>query len=582
MVPKGQFKSANPSVTVTDSRARHISGKNADQVRWRLRHKAFAAGVILSTGFIHVLPDAIENLTSPCLDEDPWRKFPLAGLVAMLSAIATWNADMFANSHLNKTLQGDVDEENTRENEGVNVQTHGSLDPSGLPETLRYQVVSQVLELGILVRSVIIGISVGASESPKTIIKPLVAALTFHQLFEGMGLGGCISQAQLKVQSMAIMAVFFSLTTPVGIAIGIGISSAYDESSPTALIVEVMLNAASAGILIYMALVDLSASDFMNPKLQNNGILQATCEARDRNRNDPLALKYKVVAIIWICVAGAFGVSFPLLGKTIDSLRPERNTFFIIKAFASGVILSTGFIHVFPDATRYLTFPCLDVYPWRRFPFAGLVTMVCAIGTLMKDMFVTSHYTKSQLNNNTQQVSPDEETTRENEHAPISPEVIRYRVLSQVLELGVLVHSVIIGITLGASHDPNEIKSLLAALSAHQVFEGMGVGGCISQAQLEARTVTIMTVFFSITIPVGILIGIGISNIYNENNPKALIVRGILTAVSAGILIYMALVNLLAVDFMNPKLLNDRVLKPSASVSLFLGAFLTSFVAIWA
>ena len=54
----------------------------------------------------------------------------------------------------------------------------------------------KVLELGIVVHSVIIGISLGASESPKT-IKPLVAALTFHQFFEGMGLGGCITQVAL-------------------------------------------------------------------------------------------------------------------------------------------------------------------------------------------------------------------------------------------------------------------------------------------------------------------------------------------------------------------------------------------------
>ncbi len=60
----------------------------------------------------------------------------------------------------------------------------------------------------------------------------------------------------------------------IGIAIGIGITEVYDENSPTALIVEGVLNAASAGILIYMALVDLLAADFMNPKMQSNGRLQ--------------------------------------------------------------------------------------------------------------------------------------------------------------------------------------------------------------------------------------------------------------------------------------------------------------------
>ncbi|CBI34137.3 unnamed protein product, partial [Vitis vinifera] len=143
----------------------------------------------------------------------------------------------------------------------------------GSAELIRHRVISQVLELGIVVHSVIIGISLGASESPKT-IKPLVAALTFHQFFEGMGLGGCIVQAKFKLRAAAIMALFFSLTTPVGIAIGIGISNVYDENSSTALIVEGIFNAASAGILVYMALVDLLAADFMNPRMQGNGRLQ--------------------------------------------------------------------------------------------------------------------------------------------------------------------------------------------------------------------------------------------------------------------------------------------------------------------
>lgn len=44
-----------------------------------------------------------------------------------------------------------------------------------------------------MVHSVIIGVSLGASQSPN-VVKYLVTALTFHQFFEGMGLGGCISQ----------------------------------------------------------------------------------------------------------------------------------------------------------------------------------------------------------------------------------------------------------------------------------------------------------------------------------------------------------------------------------------------------
>lgn len=80
-------------------------------------------------------------------------------------------------------------------------------------------------------------------------------------------------QAKIETRASAIMAMFFSLTTPVGVAIGLGLTSVYDENSPKALVVEGIFNAASAGILIYMALVDVLAADFMSPKLQNNGRL---------------------------------------------------------------------------------------------------------------------------------------------------------------------------------------------------------------------------------------------------------------------------------------------------------------------
>ena len=50
-----------------------------------------------------------------------------------------------------------------------------------------------MLELGIVTHSVIIGVTLGVSESPCT-IRPLLAALSFHQFFEGFALGGCIAQ----------------------------------------------------------------------------------------------------------------------------------------------------------------------------------------------------------------------------------------------------------------------------------------------------------------------------------------------------------------------------------------------------
>ncbi|KAL0444455.1 UNVERIFIED_CONTAM: Zinc transporter 5 [Sesamum latifolium] len=166
----------------------------------------------------------------------------------MLSAVGTLMVDTYATSYYQrraggKAAMGGADEEEAVvpfHTHATHGHAHGSLSlevDSGETELLRHRVISQVLELGIIVHSVIIGIALGASESPKT-IRPLIAALTFHQFFEGIGLGGCITQARFNTRAVAILALFFSITTPSGIAVGIGISNIYSETSSKALIVE--------------------------------------------------------------------------------------------------------------------------------------------------------------------------------------------------------------------------------------------------------------------------------------------------------------------------------------------------------
>ncbi|XP_022142388.1 zinc transporter 5-like [Momordica charantia] len=320
------------------------------------------------------------------------------------------------------------------------------------------------------------------------------------------------------------------------------------------------------------------------------------------HRDKTLALRYKLIAIATILLAGIIGVFIPMLGKAFPALSPEKEIFFVIKAFAAGVILSTGFIHVLPDAYERLTSSKLKENPWGKFPFTGLVAMVAAIGTLMVDAGASSYYTRLHLRKAQPAVTGDEEMrdvaqdghvhvrthgTHGHAHGSVevagtSTEILRHRVISQVLELGIVVHSVIIGIGLGVSDNPKTIRPLVAAITFHQLFEGMGLGGCIAQAKFKNKAVIIMALFFCLTTPVGIAIGIGVTNTYDEESPKALIVEGILNAASAGILIYMALVDLLAADFMNPRMQSNGKLQILANLSLFLGAAFMSLLAIWA
>ena len=73
-------------------------------------------------------------------------------------------------------------------------------------------------------------------------------------MFEGLGLGSRLSALTLPGRwSMARYAAAFgySICTPLGIAIGIGARNSYNGNGVTANIVSGVLDATSAGILLY-------------------------------------------------------------------------------------------------------------------------------------------------------------------------------------------------------------------------------------------------------------------------------------------------------------------------------------------
>ncbi|PWA38365.1 Zinc/iron permease [Artemisia annua] len=330
---------------------------------------------------------------------------------------------------------------------------------------------------------------------------------------------------------------------------------------------------------------------------------ECTCEESSQDGNNKSqALKLKLIAIASILVAGSVGVCVPLLGKKFESLKPESNVFLAVKFFAAGVILSTGFVHVFPDANESLENPCLGDMFWGDFPIGNFVAMLAAVVVMVFETGVTSyfnrsHYSKNEVKNGDHDVEKQlheghvhvhTHTSHGHAHGPSldgldsSEVLLRHRIISMVLEMGIIIHSVIIGISLGVSLNPNTIKPLIVALSFHQMFEGMGLGSCISEAKYNIRTMATMSIGFSVITPIGIVIGFLISNTYNENSHTALILEGVFNAASAGILIYMALVDLLAVDFMKAKVQTNWKLQIMAFAFLIFGLGCMSLLAIWA
>ncbi|CAN6337322.1 unnamed protein product [Urochloa humidicola] len=341
----------------------------------------------------------------------------------------------------------------------------------------------------------------------------------------------------------------------------------------------------------------------------------AACECSEdaaaAGRDKARALRLKVVAIFCILAGGAAGAAVPALGRRFPLLRPGTDVFVAVKAFAGGVILATGLVHILPAAFDALGSPCLAGHgPWAEFAFAGAAAMLAAIATLVVDTVATGYFRRTVARKAAAVVDEppepppghceeggDLEAASDGPHghghahgmSVVAPapdaagdELVRHRVISQVLELGVVVHSLIIGMSLGASDFPSTVRPLVPALTFHQFFEGIGLGGCIVQAKFRLKSVVAMALFFSLTTPAGVAIGIAISSVYDETSPTALVVQGLLEAAAAGILIYMALVDILAEEFMSARVQSRARLQLALNASLLLGAGLMSMLAIWA
>ncbi|EME83686.1 uncharacterized protein MYCFIDRAFT_46261 [Pseudocercospora fijiensis CIRAD86] len=154
-----------------------------------------------------------------------------------------------------------------------------------------------------------------------------------------------------------------------------------------------------------------------------------------------------------------------------------------------------------------------------------------------------------------------------------------------LLECGILFHSVFIGMALAVAVGSEQVI-LLIAIAFHQTFEGLALGSRIAAVGWEPRALQpwLMALAYGCTTPLGQAIGIATRNLYSPDSETGLIVVGTMNAISAGLLTYTSLVDLLSEDFLSDhswKTMrgNKRII--AMSLVLF-GAFCMSLIGAWA
>ncbi|EJU03474.1 ZIP-like iron-zinc transporter [Dacryopinax primogenitus] len=273
--------------------------------------KYFGSGIIIATAFIHLLAPAFDELTSPCL-QGTWTEYDWAPAIAMISVFMVFLVELFAfrwGTAKLKELGIDYDAHGHEAGPGGHMSAHGPETPreadpeaaaeyadkegletgtkvaehrhghhasgygqdtarGGAPTSGAAQILGvAILEFGVIFHSVIIGLTLAVD--PNFI--QLFIVIIFHQMFEGLGLGTRLAFLDLPRAyrfAPTLGSILYGLVTPIGIAAGLGVSSTYNPGSTTASIVSGILDATSAGVLLYTGLVELLAHEFLfNPDM---------------------------------------------------------------------------------------------------------------------------------------------------------------------------------------------------------------------------------------------------------------------------------------------------------------------------
>lgn len=136
-----------------------------------------------------------------------------------------------------------------------------------------------------------------------------------------------------------------------------------------------------------------------------------------------------------------------------------------------------------------------------------------------------------------------------------------------VLQLGIMIHSLVIGLTLAVTSGA-DFTSLVSAIVFHQLFEGLSLGVRIASLppthtdslsssseswKIDWLNAT-LSILFAITTPLGMAIGMAAfthahPSISPSQTAQMGLTQGVLSAISAGMLIYAATVEMLGGDF---------------------------------
>ncbi|KAF2753422.1 zinc/iron transporter protein [Pseudovirgaria hyperparasitica] len=326
---------------------------------------------------------------------------------------------------------------------------------------------------------------------------------------------------------------------------------------------------------------------------------EVSCERTDRDYNVPL----RIGLLFVILVTSGIGVFLPIAIAKFN-LPFQQGSLMVVKQFGTGVIISTAFIHLFTHAQLMFANQCLG-----ELSYEGTTAAIVMAGIIVSFLIdYLSHrvvyWRRSQASDRDSEAPstndgsdtaakssvtrPDTSTALapSHGHGHATPGEWQTDTLTVAsLEAGILFHSILIGLTLVVAGDSGFI-TLFIVIVFHQMFEGLALGSMIAQVPsglLATWKKCVMGLAFTVITPIGMAIGIGVLNHFNGNDRSTIVAIGTLDAFSAGILVWVGVVEMLAKDWMEGPLLNAGVVRTLlAGTSLVAGLVVMSVLGKWA
>jgi zinc transporter 1/2/3 len=286
--------------------------------------------------------------------------------------------------------------------------------------------------------------------------------------------------------------------------------------------------------------------------------------------------------------------------------------------FGTGVIAATAWCHLLPESFAAFGSKCLEGSGWEKYGgFVGVFAMIAAFGAQVLEVIAHgppsehghshSHGTemtvvsKPAATVDVGDAAQDAEASAKvsvDVSTPESPESPAAAAVGQcqdhvtggmtpsaimALEASILVHSVIIGITLGVM-EQEKFGAFLVAICFHQLFEGGALGALIAGAKFPAVPRLVLSIMYPLTTPLGMVIGIGARNTYNASSVTSIVVIGILESMCSGLLMYNTYAELMSSEINhNPKFHAKSVsMRTWSLIAMYLGAGAMAVIALWA